>query len=137
MQWSDTDFCPEPRKLRHFAALWLGCFLAVALWRAFRHDYTAAAVWATVAIAIGTLGLVFPRAVGPIFVGWTVLAFPIGWIVSNVILAALYFGLFTPVALVFRLTGRDALQLRRRTSTPSYWAKKPTPTDKRRYFRQF
>ena len=137
MQWSDVDFRPEPRKLRQFAALWLVCFLGIAAWRAFREDYTSAAVWAALAMTIGPLGLAFPRMVGPIFVGWTVLAFPIGWVVSNVILAALYFGLFTPVALVFRLMGRDALQLKRRTDSTSYWSAKPMPTDKRRYFRQF
>ena len=43
-----------------------------------------------------------------------VLAFPIGWTVSLVLLGLVYYGLFTPIGLVFRLVGRDALQLRPR-----------------------
>ena len=39
-----------------------------------------------------------------------VLAFPIGWTVSQVILAVMFYGLFTPIGLVFRLIGRDPLQ---------------------------
>ena len=38
-----------------------------------------------------------------------VLAFPIGWTVSQVMLAMMFFGLFTPIGLVFRLIGRDPL----------------------------
>ena len=35
-----------------------------------------------------------------------IVAFPIGWAVSHIMLAALFYGLFTPVALVFRTIGR-------------------------------
>ena len=40
-------------------------------------------------------------------------AFPIGWTVSRLMLAAMFYVIFTPVGLVFRLIGRDALRLRR------------------------
>ena len=43
-----------------------------------------------------------------------VLAFPIGWTVSQVILLLMFYGLFTPIGLVFRLIGRDPLQRARR-----------------------
>ena len=59
-----------------------------------------------------------------------VLAFPIGWTVSQVMLALMFFGLFTPIGLVFRLIGRDPLQPHpphpdgNRTGPPS----RPRPT---------
>ena len=137
MQWSDIDFRPSSRKLRQFAGLWLVCFLGLALWRVLRGDQTAAAIFAAMALTLGPVGLVFPRVMGPIMVGWTVLAFPIGWIVSQVMLGLLFYGLFTPLALVFRLIGRDALELRRRPNATSYWTPKPTPADPARYLRQF
>ena len=65
------------------------------------------------------------------------LAFPIGWTVSLIMLAILYYGLFTPIGLVFRLIGRDALQRSRRPGLETYWTPKPTTTDPRRYFKQF
>ena len=52
-----------------------------------------------------------------IYVGWMVLAFPIGWTVSQVMLALMFFGLFTPIGLVFRLIGRDPLQRTRPART--------------------
>ena len=66
-----------------------------------------------------------------------VLAFPIGWTVSQVMLAVMFFGLFTPIGLVFRLLGRDPLHRTRRPGLESYWAPKPAPADLRRYFKQF
>ncbi len=44
-----------------------------------------------------------------VYIGWMILAFPIGWTVSQVMLAVMFFGLFTPIGLVFRLIGRDPL----------------------------
>ena len=35
------------------------------------------------AVVIGGVGLVAPAAIKPVFVAWTVLAFPIGWTVSS------------------------------------------------------
>ncbi len=89
------------------------------------------------ALTFGPLGLFWPGALRPIFVGWMVLAFPIGWTVSLLVLALIFYGLFTPMALVFRLMGRDALDRLREPDRPSYWQPKPAPADLRRYFRQF
>ena len=61
----------------------------------------------------------------PIYVGWMVLAFPIGWTVSQAMLALMFYGLFTPIGLLFRLIGRDPLQLSRRSGLETYWTPKP------------
>ena len=78
-----------------------------------------------------------PEWVRFIYVGWMVLAFPIGWTVSQVMLAMMFFGLFTPIGLVFRLIGRDPLHRARPSGRESYWDPKPAPADLRRYFKQF
>lgn len=52
-------------------------------------------VWVSVGIAgltIGPIGLVWPRLIKPVFVGWMKLTHPIGWIVSRVVLGAIFFG---------------------------------------------
>ena len=66
-----------------------------------------------------------------------VLAFPIGWTVSLVLLGLVYYGLFLPIGLVFRLVGRDALGLRSQPDATTYWTSRPEMADVRRYFRQF
>jgi hypothetical protein len=137
VRWSDIDFRPNARKLRQFAGLWTVFFAGLALWQGYRHHTVAAGVCAGLGLGLGPLGLLFPQIMRPIFIGWTVAAFPIGWIVSNVLLAVLFYGLFTPIGLLFRLFGRDALQLRRPERATTYWSPKPMPTDLRRYLRQF
>jgi hypothetical protein len=49
----------------------------------------------------------------------------------------IYYGVFTPVALAFRVVGRDALRLRPRPNLPTYWLPKPRAADAASYFRQF
>ena len=71
----------------------------------------------------------------PVYVGWSVVAFPIGWFVSTVILGILFYALFTPIAFAFRLAGRDVL-VRRRSAVTTYWRPKLAARDPREYFRQ-
>jgi hypothetical protein len=138
MQWSDIQFDPPRRTLRQFAGLALVVFGGLACWDYFaKGRVTSSAVLAILAIGIGLPGLIRPRLVRPVYVGSMILAFPIGWAVSRVLLALLFYGVVTPMAMGFRLSGRDALHLARRPGRPTYWMPKPAPADPRSYFRQF
>jgi hypothetical protein len=138
MQWSDITFAPSARLLRQFAGLWLLFFTAVALWQGYgRGNETAMLVIAAVTLPVGVAGLIKPQTIRWVFVAWTVLAFPIGWTVSRLVIACLFYGLFTPLALVFRLLGRDALRLRPQPTKDTYWVVKPAATTPRSYLRQF
>lgn len=137
MRWSDIPRDPDARILRQFAGLWLIFFGAIAWFQGFAKDrMTLGVILVAVAVAIGILGLIKPSSVKWLFVGWMVLVFPIGWTVSHLILAIVFYVVVTPIALCFRLKGRDALQLQPGTSD-SYWTAKPQVTDLRSYFRQF
>jgi hypothetical protein len=137
MQWSDIPFHAPARTLRQFAVLWLLFFGGWAAWQAWgRGRVGLGLALAGLAIVVGLGGLVRPLRIRPLFVGWMVLAFPIGWTVSHVVLALVFHGLFTPLGVFFRLAGRDPLALRRKNGT-SYWSERPETTDVRRYFRQY
>ncbi len=138
MQWSDIQFHPPSKTLRQFAGLWLACLGGLAAWEGIvrRHTPLAFAL-AGLALSIGPLGLIWPRIVRPIYVAWMVLAFPIGWTVSQIIVVLLFYGLFTPIGLFFRLIGRDALHRARQEGLETYWSPKASPMDPRRYFKQF
>lgn len=137
MQWSDISFQPPTRTLRQFAGLWVAFFGGLACWHGLvKERPVVGLILAGLAVTIGPLGLVKPQAIRPIFVGWMVAVFPIGWVVSRVLLALLFYGLFTPVGLLFRLIGRDVLNRRRQPELPTYWAPKPAAADVRSYYRQ-
>jgi hypothetical protein len=138
MQWAEIVRPPSERTLRQFAALCLVIFVVLAASRAARGQVD---FWTwgagTAGALVGALGLVRPAALRWLYTGWMVAAFPIGWTISRLMLLALFYIVFTPVALVFRLIGRDALRLRAPAAGLSLWTPKQIgdqPTD---YFRQF
>ena len=55
---------------------------------------------------------------------------------SYVILGLIFYGLFTLVALIFRLLGRDPLRRAFEPDTASYWVEHKR-RDARSYFKQF
>jgi hypothetical protein len=130
---------PDDRRLRQFAALWLlvssGLFVH---WSRTLANYPYVAIFAPVsAVSIGIVGLFKPQLLRPIYVGWTITVFPVGWMVSRLVLAILFYGIFTPIGLLFQILGRDALGLKRQPELASYWVSKETPDDCRRYLQQF
>lgn len=135
-QITDSPPLTTNRVLRQFAALSILVFGGMAYWQGLQERSTLALILAGLAVLIGPLGLAKPQAIRFVFVGMTAVAFPIGWLVSHVVLALLFFGMFTPVALLFKLIGRDALARRQRPEVPTYWAAQPVVKNVRSYFRQ-
>ena len=135
MRWSDLPRDPPASTLRWFAVIWLVWFAALAGAALFRGNEPAALALSAVALLVGPLGLVRPTAVRPVFVGALILTFPVGWVVSHLLLGAVFYCVFTPLGLFFRLIGRDALGRRFRPDLASYWSPKSTPDDIRSYFR--
>ncbi len=80
----------------------------------------AAAFW-TLAVAIRLVGLVRPASLRPGFVGMSLATWPIGWVASKLALGLLYALVFTPIALAFRLLGRDALSRKLDRDASTYW----------------
>lgn len=129
MQFKDINRNPSRRTLRQFSALLIVIIGGMAAWKG---NYAVAAI----AAAVGLIGLVSPGTIRPLYVAWMIVAFPIGWMVSHVMLAILYFVVFLPLGLVFRLVGRDALA-RRRPAAETYWLEKPATEEVARYFHQY
>lgn len=128
---------PDDRMLRQFAFLWIVFFGAIALAQEFHHHrHVLALVLGILAATVGPVGLVWPSAIKPVFIGWMVLVFPIGWIISHVMLGILFYGMFSPIGLLFRIRGRDALALKPQPNAATYWHLKPQGKDKSRYLHQ-
>jgi multisubunit Na+/H+ antiporter MnhG subunit len=142
------NFNPSRKQLRQFGAICLAVFVLIAALVFHRHKFFGVHISAeasrSIAITFCVLGIaciflaaIAPQALRPIYVGLTVATFPIGWIVSHIILAILFFGILTPIGLVMRLIGRDTMQRRFMPNQKTYWEPRETVTDPRQYFRQF
>jgi carbamoyltransferase len=124
------------RLLRQFGALWLIFIGTLAYLEYVRERPLVAILLAVLALAVGPLGLVRPQRIRPAYVVLSTITYPIGWVISHVLLAVMYFGVVTPLGLVFCLLGRDVLCRRRRPGQTSYWTPKAVPADVQSYFRQ-
>ncbi len=139
----DVDWKPDHSKLRQFAALWWVAWTAAALLVGLGVVGTAAAgdrlpwLLAGVGAVVGMAGLLRPPVVRPVYLVWMALAFPVGWVVSHLLLVILYYGVFSAVGLVMRMGGRDALRLKRPPASESLWVPRPGRRDPESYFRRF
>lgn len=137
MQWSEVTARPSPRTLRQFAGLFLIVFAILAGLRVWRGDTgTTTVVIGAAGVVVGLLGLIRPEAVRYVYTGWMIAAFPIGWTISRVIVTALFYLVFTPFAVVFKLFGRDALHLQRQ-KPPTYWMRSKGDESPESYYGQF
>lgn len=113
-------------------------------WRGglFGLDFGDAARWVSYSLwALGAvsalLSLVSPAGNRFLFVALTVITYPIGYVVSFVLMAIYFYGVLTFVAMVFRLTGRDVLKRKFEPEASTYWAPHTSPASIKRYFQQF
>lgn len=141
------DWSPPRRTLRSFGIICLVGFPLLALMACFRVMAFAAlpesavtstaTVLATIGVLSGLLALIAPIALRPLYLGLSIIALPIGLVVSNTLLILLYYLVLTPIALVFKLIGRDSMHRTLNRSASTYWIERKPPADTKRYFRQF
>lgn len=72
-----------------------------------------------------------------IYAGLMVIAFPIGFLLSQVLMALIFYLLFTPIGLFFRLTGRDAMGRKPDPSKTSYWHDRGPARSPASYFKLY
>ncbi|MFH1745849.1 MAG: SxtJ family membrane protein [Planctomycetota bacterium] len=144
----DVNWRPDRRVLRSFGLTAALLLAAVAAWVGWRHtlpglelsEVTAgrlAWILCISAVVVGSSALLRPRMVWPLYVLLTAIGLPIGLVVSFVALALVYFLLITPIALVFRIVGRDPLQRKFEPMADTYWTARRPSTDVKRHFRMF
>ena len=83
-------------------------------------------------------GLLSPNLLKPFYNGWMVVALTIGFFMSRILLSLIFFLIFTPVGLVFRLLKKDPLARKADPTANSYWIKRDEnqndPEDAERQF---
>jgi len=132
-----VNWRPDARELRRFAIAMLIGFTVLgllSLWRAGGIGTTSIVLWsagAVLAIAafVPGLGKVAYLAV---YLPTSI----IGYVVSNVILALMFFLIITPLGIILKLMGKDLLQQRRQKDTTQWTPVKGGKTEDS-YYRQF
>ena len=110
----------KTKDLRNFGLIVGGVFSVIGLWPMIFRD-EGVRLWAV--ILGGTLvatGLVFPRTLQPIHRGWMWVGHVLGSINTRIILGIVFFGLVTPMGVVMRLFGKDAMRRVLVQDAPTY-----------------
>lgn len=131
---------PEPKMLGQFA--WIAPLgfglIGLALHRAFGLPTTGVIAITAVGV-VALLGhLVGARAV-PLAVwrGLVLITFPIGLVLFPVALGLVYYGVFTPIGLLFRLFRVDPMARKLDRSKASYWIERGAARSPSSYFKLY
>ncbi len=134
----DINWNPSARQLRQFALLLAALLIGVASWLYWKSP---ASGWVAVALSAagvaGGIGLLCPRLMRIVYVAWMAAVFPIGWTVSHVLLAAIYYLVITPIGVIMRVCRYDPLQRRFDRNAKTYWKRREEQNDTKRYFKQY
>ena len=143
----EINLRPDVRTLRQFGFIAVVgfAFLAVIAWtEVLVFSFGLGEARSTVVGGFAAVGafallasLVYPKANLALYLGLTVIAYPIGFVLSYVIMGTLFFVLITPMGLAMRLIGRDPMERRMLPAAESYWVKARAQRPNESYFKQF
>lgn len=131
------DWKPSRHKIRVFAitlliAAGLFSILLLLLGRA------QTAVYLLIAGAALSIASYLLTAFGRlIYLLWMAVGYLFGYVFSPVVTALIFYLVVTPIALLFRIAGKDNLHLKRDTSSESYLIDHPDISDPEQFRRQF
>lgn len=112
---------PSRRQLIQFGIAWLVFFLLAALFTAWRG--APVSPWWILALALipPLIGWIFPGFQHFLFITLAVVTFPIGFVVSHLILAAIYYLVLTPTGIILRFVKPGFFPKRPEPALPTYW----------------
>ena len=130
---------PTTRVLRQFAGVWFPLFcvmVGIFVGRSTGYWLETQRAW-IVAGALALVGLVRPAIIRPVFVGLMVVTYPLGFAVSHVLLAGIFWCVLTPIGIARRFMGADALNLRNEKRRDTLWIKSSATQTNSRYTRPY
>lgn len=143
----ELDWNPSAKILRDFgfiALLGFGALALMAWFGVLLFSFGLGEARTPVAAGLAGLGglsalfsLAYPQANKPIYLALSVLTYPIGFVLSYVLMGGLFFLLFAPLGIAFRLFGRDSMYRGLDERAETYWRKARPARPRDRYFRQF
>jgi hypothetical protein len=146
-QMIEMNLRPDVKTLRQFVVIAICGFGFVAAIAHFEVLIFAMGLGAAKPYVVNTFAalagygavcsLVFPKANLPVYVALTVISYPIGFVLSYVIMGTLFFLIITPIGLIAKLVGFDPLNRKLDPDAETYWLDCRPARDKASYFRQF
>ena len=132
MKLSEVEL-PSNRKFGFFFTF---VFAVVAAYFYYSANLSWAYVFIAKALIFLLITLVKSDALLPLNKLWMRFGLLLGMVVSPIVLGVIFFGLFTPIAMLMRLSGRDELRLKY-AQKESHWISRGEPIKSESFKRQF
>lgn len=132
MQFDDVTL-PSSRKFGFFFS---AVFLAACFYFFYKGVEAAAYIFASLVIAFFLISVVKADLLLPVNKLWMRFGFVLGIIVNPIVWGGIFYGVFTPIAFLMRLAGRDELRMRKSEKT-SHWIRRDTSPEGGSFKHQF
>jgi hypothetical protein len=131
------DWKPSRHKIRVFAiTLFVAVVFFAALLLLLRRPHPA--VYLLVAGTVLSLACYLLTAIGRwVYLLWMAIGYLLGLVMSPVVSALIFYLVLTPLALAFRVAGKDNLRLKRAIDSESYLLDHLDVSDPEQFRRQF
>ena len=143
----EIDWRPDRRTLRQFGFIAVGGFgfiAAIAWFEVLIFSFGLGEArpfvsggFASLAAVSGLLSIVYPAGNLPIYMLISALTYPIGFVLSYVIMGTLFYLIIAPVGLLLRLFGNDPLERQIDPDADTYWVDAAAARPRVSYFKQF
>ncbi len=135
MKLVEVNWTPTPKQLRQFGLM---CLVALPFLGWMWSASSGVMTWLIgIGVGLALVGLAIPMALKPIFIGLMLIALPIGMVVSELVMVLIYFGVFLPIGICFKLVKRDALKRSLDPQGETYWEPKKAAKNAASYYRQW
>lgn len=143
------NLAPEQRILRQFAWIAAVAFPLLAAFvtrgearwfQPWAWPWTSTLVLVLAGIGVGQLLALLAgmrQLTLGLYVVLMVIAWPIGFVISHVLIAVIYYLVITPIALFFRVTGRDVIGKKLDPRATTYWHDRGPPRPASSYFKLY
>ncbi len=131
---------PTDAELRKFGLIMAVAAVLLAGLAWYKGSQDGAVRLIAAALVFSLAALTWKRALLPLYKVWMVIGGFLGFVNSHLLLALVFYLVFTPIGLVMRLIRRDPLERRfpGSDSRQSYWIRRETPLLPKEHFeRQF
>ena len=129
---------PSRGQLAVFGIIWLtffGLIGGIVLIRS--ESFPAAGLLWAVAVLMPVIGWIVPAFMRMLYISMACVGYPIGFVLSHLVLAVLYYVVLTSTGWLLRLFRCDPMSRRFQAGAETYWLRRERGIERNRYFRQF
>ncbi|HIG28240.1 MAG TPA: hypothetical protein EYQ50_10730 [Verrucomicrobiales bacterium] len=130
---------PTSRELKGFGFFWMLFFGMITALRFRKAGGESTSFWVLLGLTVSVpvIGWCFPVFMRWVYLGLNFAVYPIGRVVSVVLLAVIFYGVVTPTGWMMRFFKYDPMSRRFEPDRESYFEAREENIEPKRYFKQY